>query len=58
MQTITFIEESMLIVGDCVSSLRKELLRLLRTDEEIRYAVAGLLGLEELLKRLDNHEGH
>jgi hypothetical protein len=32
------------------------MLRLLREDEEFRYAVAGLLGLEEILKRLDRHE--
>jgi hypothetical protein len=38
-----------------LSSLRKEFLQLLRTDEEFRYAVAGLLGLEEILKRLDMH---
>ena len=31
-------------------------MKLLREDEEFRYAVAGLLGLEEILKRLDRHE--
>jgi hypothetical protein len=35
--------------------LRRELLRLLKEDEEFRYAVAGLLGLEEVLKRLDEN---
>jgi len=32
------------------------MLKLLREDEEFRYAVAGLLGLEEILRRLDRHE--
>jgi hypothetical protein len=38
------------------SQLKQRLLKLLREDEEFRYAVAGLLGLEEILKRLDKHE--
>jgi hypothetical protein len=32
------------------------MLRLLKEDEEFRYAVAGLIGLEEILKRLDRNE--
>jgi hypothetical protein len=32
------------------------MLRLLKEDEEFRYAVAGLIGLEEILKRLDRYE--
>jgi hypothetical protein len=39
-----------------VKELKSRMLRLLREDEEFRYAVAGLLGLEEILKRLDKHE--
>jgi hypothetical protein len=39
-----------------VKALKSRMLRLLREDEEFRYAVAGLLGLEEILKRLDRHE--
>lgn len=39
------------------SELKSEILRLLREDEEFRYAVAGLIGLEEILRRLDRHEG-
>ncbi|MEM4316274.1 MAG: DUF3782 domain-containing protein [Nitrososphaerota archaeon] len=35
---------------------KKEILKLLKEDEEFRYAVAGLLGLEEILKRLDRNE--
>ena len=35
--------------------LKSRILRLLREDEEFRYAVAGLIGLEEILKRLDRH---
>ena len=34
-------------------SLKKEFLELLEKDVEFRYAVAGYLGLSELLKRLD-----
>ncbi|QOJ78788.1 DUF3782 domain-containing protein [Infirmifilum lucidum] len=36
--------------------IKREVLRLLREDEEFRYAVAGLIGLEEILKRMDRHE--
>ena len=28
---------------------------MLKEDEELRYTVAGLIGLEEILKRLDIH---
>ena len=36
--------------------LKSEILRLLKEDEEFRYAVAGLIGLGEILKRLDKHD--
>jgi len=36
--------------------LKSRVLRLLREDEEFRYAVAGLIGLDEVLRRLDRHE--
>jgi len=36
--------------------LKAEVIRLLKEDEEFRYMVAGLLGLEEILRRLDRHE--
>jgi len=39
-----------------MGSLKSEILRLLKEDEEFRHAVAGLIGLEEVLKRLDRHE--
>jgi len=39
-----------------MGSLKSEILRLLKEDEEFRYAVAGLIGLEEILKSLDRHE--
>ena len=42
--------------GRDMRSLKSEILRLLKEDEEFRYAVAGLIGLEEVLKRLDRHE--
>ena len=35
--------------------VKREILRMLREDEEFRYAVAGLIGLEEILKRMDRH---
>ena len=37
-------------------SLKDEFLTLLEKDKEFRYAVAGLLGLEEILHRLDRNE--
>lgn len=37
-------------------SLKEEILDLLQKDREFRYAVAGLIGLEEILRRLDRHE--
>jgi hypothetical protein len=45
-------------LGASVSTreLKSRILKLLREDEEFRYAVAGLLGLKEILKRLDRHE--
>jgi hypothetical protein len=36
--------------------LKSRMLKMLKEDEEFRYAVAGLIGLEEILKRLDRHE--
>jgi len=38
------------------AQLKAAFLKLLKEDEEFRYAVAGLIGLEEILKRLDRHE--
>ena len=39
-----------------LEELKSRMLKLLREDEEFRYAVAGLIGLDEMLKRLDRHE--
>jgi len=39
--------------GDAMDALRKEFLELLEKDKEFRYAVAGYLGVLEVLKRLD-----
>ncbi len=36
--------------------VKKEILRLLKEDEEFRYTVMGYLGLSEILKRMDRHE--
>ncbi len=38
------------------TKLKEEIIKLLREDQEFRYAVAGLIGLEEILRRLDRHE--
>ena len=39
-----------------LEELKSRMLKLLREDEEFRYAVAGLIGLDEILRRLDRHE--
>ena len=36
--------------------LKEEFITLLKEDETFRYTVAGFLGLEEILKRLDRNE--
>jgi len=36
--------------------VKREVLKLLREDEEFRYAVAGMIGLDEILKRLSVHD--
>ncbi|MEM0008854.1 MAG: hypothetical protein QXX32_02525 [Thermofilum sp.] len=36
--------------------LKEEMLELLERDKEFRYAVAGYLGISEIMKRLDSHE--
>ena len=35
---------------------KEKILRLLGRDREFRYAVAGLIGLDEILNRLDKHD--
>jgi len=42
-------------MSTATQKIREELLRLLKEDEEFRYAVAGLLGFEEILKRIDKN---
>jgi len=37
--------------------LKKSLIKLLKEDEELRYTVAGLIGLGEVLKRFDKYDG-
>lgn len=37
------------------AELKERVLKLLREDLEFRYAVAGLIGLEEVLRRLDEN---
>jgi len=43
-------------VSTAESELKARILELLKKDVEFRYAVAGLIGLEEVLRRLDRHE--
>lgn len=38
------------------SEFKRKILGLLKEDEEFRYAVAGLTGLEEILKRFEQHD--
>jgi len=37
-------------------TLKEDLLRLLKEDEEFRYAVAGMIGLQEILRRSEAHD--
>jgi len=39
-----------------MGSLKSEISRLLKENDGFRYAIAGLIELEEILKRLDRHE--
>lgn len=36
--------------------LKKEMIKLLKEDKEFRYTVAGLIGLDEILNRLNKHD--
>jgi len=38
------------------TELKVEIIKLLKEDEEFRYTVAGLIGMQEILKRLDQHQ--
>lgn len=38
------------------AELKKKILKLLKEDEEFRYAVAGLIGLDEILKKFEKHD--
>ena len=39
-----------------LSDLKSKVFTLLKEDEEFRYAVAGMLGFEEILRRLERHD--
>ncbi|MCS7113221.1 MAG: hypothetical protein NZ955_04595 [Candidatus Bathyarchaeota archaeon] len=39
-----------------LGELKSRILKLLREDEEFRYAIVGLIGLEEIIRRLDRHD--
>jgi chromosome segregation ATPase len=39
-----------------LSELKAKMLALLKVDEEFRYAVAGMIGYDEILKRLQKHD--
>lgn len=38
------------------TQLKKKIIKLLKEDEEFRYTVAGLIGLDEILRRLEVHD--
>ena len=40
-----------------MDDLKEKFLKLLETDEEFRFAVMGMIGMHEILKRLDTHSG-
>ncbi|MEM1646640.1 MAG: hypothetical protein QXL96_12475 [Ignisphaera sp.] len=48
-------EENVVSESIDVVVLKKNFLHLLEEDEEFRYTVAGLIGLDEILKKLDRH---
>jgi len=39
-----------------IGDLKAKIFALLKEDEEFRYAVAGMLGLDEILRRLEKHD--
>jgi len=43
-------------LSSTASRLKKNVIKLLKEDVEFRYMVAGLIGLDEILKRLDRNE--
>jgi len=43
-------------VRNLSKELKQQIFKLLKEDEEFRYSVAGLIGLDEILKRLDRNE--
>lgn len=46
----------MIIIQLELDELKTKILELLKKDEEFRYAIAGLIGMEEILRRLDSNE--
>ena len=50
---LKYFNNDFFLVRYMASSLKEEFLELLEKDKEFRYAVAGYLGLSEILKRLD-----
>ncbi|GGP19554.1 hypothetical protein GCM10007981_03710 [Thermocladium modestius] len=40
-----------------MDDLKKKFLELLETDDDFRFAVMGMIGVHEILKRLDTHSG-
>ncbi len=38
-----------------MAELKRKILELLKENLEFRYAVAGLIGIEEILRKLDGH---
>ena len=53
-EMLSTLRVAIFLVGVALT-IKEEFLSLLERDKEFRYAVAGLLGLEEILRRLDGH---
>ncbi|MEM4945869.1 MAG: DUF3782 domain-containing protein [Archaeoglobaceae archaeon] len=46
----------MLPINDMRELIKETIIEMLEKDKEFRYAMAGAIGLQEILKRLDKHE--
>jgi len=44
------------VLAESLAELKERILKLLEEDREFRFAEAGLIGLREILERLDKHE--
>ncbi|MEM0089570.1 MAG: DUF3782 domain-containing protein, partial [Archaeoglobaceae archaeon] len=47
---------SMLPINDIKELVKETIIEMIEKDKEFRYAIAGAIGLQEILKRFDKHE--